>query len=109
MAYDQELAHRVLHAFESLHPYVDKKMFGGLGIMINGNMCVGVVNDSLVVRVGKEQYQALLQIEGVSPFDFTGKPLTGWVYVDSDVLLDSDSLHHWLMIALDFVLTLPHK
>ena len=109
MAYDQELANRALRAFETLHPFIDKKMFGGMGIMVNGNMCVGVVKDSLVVRVGKDDYHSTLNEDGVSPFDFTGKPLTGWVYVDGSVIADHESLNRWLMTALDFVLTLPDK
>ena len=109
MAYNQELADRVILQFESLHPFIDKKMFGGLGILINGNMCVGVVKENLVVRVGKEQYEKYLKLDGVRPFDFTGKPLTGWVYVSEDQLTDTEALKHWLLTGLDFTLTLPPK
>ncbi len=109
MSFDHELAQRVLHQFESLHPFIDKKMFGGLGIMINGNMCVGVIKDNLVVRVGKKSYLQALQIEGVSEFDFTGKPITGWVYVDGDYLIEDSQLLHWLNQGLDFALTLDAK
>lgn len=107
MAYDTELADQVILAFEQLHPFAEKKMFGGMGLMINGHLCVGVIKTFLIVRVGKEAYQETLSEEGVFPFDFTGKPLTGWVYVD--LSLSQQSLENWLHKGLDFVLSLPAK
>jgi len=109
MAYDTRLAQQVQAQFNTLHPYVAKKMFGGMIIMINGHMCVGVVKDNLVVRVGKERYQQALDNLGVSEFDFTGKPLTGWVYVDGELVAEEESLIYWLNQGLDFVLELPAK
>ncbi len=109
MSFDPELAQRVLQQFEYLHPFIDKKMFGGLGIMINGNMCVGVIKSNLVVRVGKENYQNALLMAGVTEFDFTGKALTGWVYVDGDYVMEDSQLIYWLNQGLDFVLTLDPK
>jgi len=92
MSYDTELALRVMQQFERLHPFIDKKMFGGMAFMVNGHMCVGVVKDSLVVRVGKDQYSQALAKDGVTKFDFTGTPLTGWVYVDGAVVSEEASL-----------------
>ncbi len=109
MSFDTELSHRVIKQFETLHPFIDKKMFGGLGLMVNGNMCIGIIGANLVVRVGKGNYQWALQQDGVSEFDFTGKPLTGWVYVRQEYLDNKKSLLFWLNQGLDFVLTLPHK
>lgn len=109
MSYDTELAERVMQQFEKLHPFVDKKMFGGIAFMVNGHMCVGVVKDNLVVRVGKEHYAQALSKNGVTEFDFTGTPLTGWVYVDGAVINEEASLLAWLHQGLDFVLTLAPK
>ncbi len=109
MSYDTELAQRVMQQFERLHPFIDKKMFGGMAFMVNGHMCVGVVKDSLVVRVGKDEYSKALTKDGVTQFDFTGKPLTGWVYVDGAMVSEEASLLDWLNQGLDFVLTLSPK
>lgn len=107
MAYDRELADDVIRAFEHLHPFSEKKMFGGMGLMVNGHLCVGVIKTFLIVRVGKEGYEHALKQEGAAPFDFTGKPLAGWVYVD--LSLSQHSMDTWLNWGLDFVLTLAPK
>ncbi|MEH6348073.1 MAG: TfoX/Sxy family protein [Bermanella sp.] len=109
MAYDTRLAQQVMEQFNVLHPYIAKNMFGGMAIMINGHMCVAVVKDNLVVRVGKERYQQALDNLGVSEFDFTGKPLAGWVYVDGELVGEEVSLIYWLNQGLDFVLSLAPK
>ncbi len=109
MSFDNDLAQRVLDQFERLHPFIDKKMFGGLGILVNGHMCVGVVKDKLVVRVGKTHYEKALIKKGVSEFDFTGKPLTGWVYVERTAISEEAMLTYWLNQGLDFVLGLAPK
>ena len=54
MAYDEDLAARVRAALGAREELTEKKMFGGLGFMLNGNMCVGVTNDDLMVRVGAD-------------------------------------------------------
>ena len=60
----------------------EKKMFGGIAFMLNGNMCCGVINDLLMARVGRDRYEASLALPHVRPMDFTGKPMTGYVYVE---------------------------
>jgi TfoX/Sxy family transcriptional regulator of competence genes len=84
-------------------------MFGGLAFLLHGNMCVGVVNERLMVRVGAEAYASALAAEGTSEMDFTGKPLKGFVYVDSP-RIDSDRvLGEWVRRGTDFAVSLPPK
>lgn len=66
---------------ENEEGFSSKKMFGGFCIMIHGNMCCGVEKDHLILRIGPELYEEFLKEENVRPFDFTGKPLKGFVYV----------------------------
>ena len=80
-----------------------------MAFMVNGHMCVGVVKDQLVVRVGKARYPQALAKAGVTEFNFTGTPLTGWVYVDGEIVNEQDTLRDWLNQGLDFVLTLSPK
>ena len=81
MAYDENLAQRIREQFEGLPGIVEKRMFGGIGFMLNGNMATGVIGENLIVRVGPDHYQSALQQPHARPFDFSGKPMKGWVMV----------------------------
>lgn len=84
-------------------------MFGGIGFMLNGNMCVGVWKESLIARVGPEQYEAALQELFVSEFDITGRAMIGWVLVAPEGIEDDDQLQEWIRRAVAFVEKLPPK
>lgn len=111
MAYNIVLGERIDQALKELAPggTIGKKMFGGVGYMINGNMACGVLNDFLIVRVGKEAYENTLKEEGTSVFDTSGRPMTGWVTVAQSVLTDDKELKTWVRKGVDFALTLPKK
>ena len=83
MAYDEELAQRVREILRTQIAFTEKKMFGGLACMVRGNMCVGVLGDSLMARIGKERYPEMLSRKSVREMDFTGKPMPGYVFVES--------------------------
>lgn len=109
MAYDPGLAERIAE-FIGLRPDMEeKKMFGGIVWMMNGNMCVGVWRDYLIVRVGVEGAQGIVDHPGVSAMDFTGKPMKGWAKVAPDGVADDDELGHFIGLAETFVGTLPPK
>ena len=84
-------------------------MFGGIGFLLNGNMCVGVWKDSLIARVGPEQYETALQEQFVGEFDTTGQAMTGWVLVAPEAVEDDDQLRKWIERAVRFVETFPAK
>jgi TfoX/Sxy family transcriptional regulator of competence genes len=84
-------------------------MFGGLCVMVNGNMCVGVINDELMVRVGPDAYEAALSEPHAREMDFTGKPLRGLIYVSPSGITTDDSLADWVFKGLAFVTELPAK
>ncbi len=109
MPYDVELAERVERALKGKRSVVCKKMFGGLGFMVRGNMCVGIWHDSLIARVEKEDYLDALAKPFTEEFDITGKPLTGWVVVNPEGLETDEALAEWIGRALAFVKTLPAK
>ena len=112
MAYDEGLAERLREIFAGRHgghEVVEKKMFGGIAFMLSGNMCCGVVNDTLMARVGPEQYQTTLQQKHVREMDFTGKPLKGFVYIAPPGIETDEDLHHWVSLCEAFVNTLPAK
>ena len=84
MPYDEDTAERVRERLAHHAGFEQKKMFGGIGILLNGNMCVGVWKDSLILRVGPECYEAALSARFVDEFDITGRPMKGWVMVEPD-------------------------
>jgi len=108
MVFDNHLAERVGQILKNKN-LVEKKMFGGVGFLINGNMACGVHGDNLIVRVGNDQYQKLLSHPSVKPFDLTGKPMTGWAEVIPTGTSDDKELEHWVRLGVEFACTLPPK
>ena len=109
MAFDEGLAQRIREVLADQPGLVEKKMFGGVGFMLQGNMACGVNKNDLVVRVGPEKYEAAVIRPQARPFDITGRPMKGWVMVDGSRWEDPDELETWLTTGRDFALTLPAK
>ena len=107
MAYDEALAERLRERLADA-AVTEKRMFGGLSFLTHGNLTVGVFGDDLIVRVGPDAREAALERLGVRPFDFTGRPMRGWVVVAGEVL-DDDALDEWLGRARAFTDSLPPK
>ena len=110
MAYDESLALRVSEILLELPDFEEKKLFGGIGYLIHGNMACGVVEEDLVVRVGPEAYPDMLSQPHTRPFDFTGRPMKGWVMVDFNGDENTDDiLKAWVQRGVEFATTLPAK
>ncbi len=107
MAYDEELDARVA---EIVLPWgaTRKKMFGGTGYMLNGNMMAGVHGERLILRLSDEAGEAALKKHSVKPFDMVPRPMPGWVMVDQEGL-SGKNLKGWLDEAHEFVQSLPSK
>jgi TfoX/Sxy family transcriptional regulator of competence genes len=108
MAYDAVLAERIRERLRDANGVVEKRMFGGLAFLTHGNMTVGVIGDDLIVRVGPDATATALTRPGTRAFDFTGRPMKGWVVADGEVL-DDPVLDRWIAEARTFVGTLPPK
>jgi TfoX/Sxy family transcriptional regulator of competence genes len=109
MSYDQYLAQR-LELLLAAEPGLQiKKMFGGVGYLLHGNMAVGVHKDYLMVRTGPESYASALAKPHVKVFDLTGKPMTGWVLVEPAGFADEAELKSWVQTGVDYALALPIK
>ena len=109
MPYDPGLAERLYGEVAHKPNMSEKKMFGGIGWMLNGNMCVGVYKDFLIIRVGAEQAAAFVGKTGISPMDITGKPMKGWLKVAPEGYEGDAALRRYAKAAIDFVKTLPPK
>lgn len=86
----------------------EKRMFGGTGFMLDGNMVAGTFRDGLLVRVGKERHQEALAKPGAGPMLMRGRPIEGYVLVEA-ASLDAAAVTKWVRLALAFVATLPPK
>ena len=109
MAYNEKVAERLNKVFAEHRGVVEKKMFGGIAYMYRDHMCVGIVEDMLMVRVGPDKYEDALSQNYVKPMDFTGRPMKGYVYVEPSGFKTEKSLKKWIELGIAFVSTLPPK
>ena len=109
MAYDEGLAQILRDDLATLAGVTEKKMFGGLCFLLNGNMLCGVHRGGGMFRVGKDHEAKALAIDGAGPMQFTGRKMGGMVDVSDDVFEDDTRRRQLLDLALDFVGSLPAK
>ena len=109
MAYDEGTAQRIRELLEGRTDVVEKKMFGGLCFMVQGNMCCGVLQEEVVVHVGAEAHAEALAQPHARAMDFTGKAMKGMVYVGAEGHEADEDLEGWVQRGLKFTLSLPAK
>ena len=109
MAYDEVLAARICSALEGQSGVAEKKMFGGVAFMVDGNMACGVTSDELMVRVGPDNYEDALSRPHARPMDFTGRPMRGMVYVSRPGFESDQDLGAWVESGASFARSLPAK
>jgi TfoX/Sxy family transcriptional regulator of competence genes len=107
VAYNEELAERVRELLADRTDVEEKKMFGGLTFMVGGQMCCGVLKGDLVVRIEPTDFESLVAQPHVRPFDFTGRPMQGIVYVDNNALSAPEALRMWVQRGTDYVTAHP--
>jgi hypothetical protein len=108
MAYDEGLAQRIEDALGEMDGLETKKMFGGVGYMLNGNMAVGILSGGLIVRTGPERYEELLGRPHAGMFG-TGRVMRGWVMVAPEGVSEDADLQEWVEIGAAFAASLPPK
>ena len=110
MAYNQKLAERIRAKTEGL-PLIEKKMFGGVGYLLHGNMACGILGNDLIVRVPLDEYEKMLKRAHVKIFTMKSgpRPMKGWIMVEPDGYKTSDLLGKWVKIGIEFAATLPPK
>lgn len=103
----RELEDKIRNKIEKIVNHTEKKMFGGICFMVNGNMAFGAGKGFYMFRVGAEQYEKCLKEKDASEMLFTGRPLKGFIYVNPEI--NDDRLVFWIQKVLNFVETLPSK
>ena len=103
MAYDELLADRLRDALNPRKTeYREMKMMGGLCFMVDDKMCIGIVKESLMARIDPEEEDDLLSKEGSKPMDFTGRPMKGYLFIESEGVDMDEDLDFWVEKCLDF-------
>ena len=110
MAYDLKLAERIRAEIQGL-PIIEKKMFGGVGYMLHGNMACGILGADLIVRVPLEEYEKTLKRKHVKIFTMKNgpRPMKGWVMVEPEGYKTAKQLRDWVKTGVDFAAVLPPK
>ena len=109
MAYDDKLAERARDVLALRQGVSERKMFGGIAFMLDGNMACGVLDDDLIVRVGPDEYERALAERHAREFDFTGRPSKGIVVVSAEGVASDEALTEWVEAGADFAGSLPPK
>ncbi|MSR07048.1 MAG: TfoX family protein [Gemmatimonadetes bacterium] len=109
MAFDEKLAKRIRKTLGKKRGLVEKKMFGGIAFLLNGNMCVGVHKDALIARVDAAETDTLLKEKDTRHFDLTGRPMKGWILVGPGGVATDAGLGKWVMRCVAYAGALPKK
>ena len=109
MAFDELLADRVRAILDDDVSVSERRMFGGLAFMVDGNMACGIIGDELMVRVGPDDYEDALARPHAREMDFTGRPMRGLVMVVADGIESDADLEDWIARGAEYAGSLPPK
>jgi TfoX/Sxy family transcriptional regulator of competence genes len=109
MAFDEDLAARIRAHLGKRTGLVEKRMFGGIAFLLKGNMCCGIHRDALIVRLDPAETDRALSKPHTRVFDLTGRPMKGWVLVESAGLATGAQLTSWINEAAEYAGSLPGK
>ena len=110
MPFDEKLAARIRKQLGKKKGLVEKRMFGGVAFMLNGNMCVGIHKDELIVRLAPEETEQALREKHTRIFDLSGgRTMKGWILVQAKGLATDAALGKWVTVGVKFAASLPAK
>lgn len=113
MPFDEGLATRlgevIQRDFAHVNGLEETRMFGGFGYLLNGNMCVGIHKDTLILRVGVDKAAELLKENHIRPMDLTGRVMRGWATAEPEALGEDSDITRLCGYAIEFVQGLPAK
>jgi TfoX/Sxy family transcriptional regulator of competence genes len=109
MPYDEVLAATLRRLLNKRKNITEKKMFGGVGFLLDGNICCGAWKEFLILRLGPEAARQVLSEEYTRPFDITGRPMRGWAMIEPAGWQDDEALNRWIAWAVEFTSSLPPK
>lgn len=103
MAYNEQLGGLIRLSLEERKvSFYEKKMFGGLAFMVDDKMCLGVIKDELMARVGPQAFAEVLEQPGAKEMNFTGRPMKGYVFVEPEGWDRDEQIDYWVEKCLAF-------
>ncbi len=110
VAYDEDLAERIREAVAGEDGLTEKRMFGGLAFLINGNMAVSASGQGgMLLRVDPAQTERLVREPHARRFEMRGREMDGWLRIDPDALGTDADLTHWVTLGVTYARSLPPK
>jgi len=110
MAYDDDLADRVRKAVAAEIGLTEKRMFGALAFLINGNLAVAASGKGgLMLRTDPVDTEILLREGRAQPFEMHGRRMNGWLSVAADDQTPDDELAEWVQRGVSYAKSLPPK
>jgi len=109
VAYDEKLAERVRKLLAKRKVIAEKKMFGGVAFLLNGNMCCGIHGEEMIVRLNPDETDQALAKPHTRTFDMTGRPMKGWILVKPAGVAREDTLAKWVGLGVSYAASLPPK
>ncbi len=109
MAFDDKLANRIRKRLGKREGLTEKKMFGGIGFLLNGNMCCGVHGPDMIVRLDPAQTDKALSERHTRVFDLSGRPMKGWILVEPKGLATDAALSKWIGLGVEYASSLPAR
>ena len=110
MAYDEDLAFRIREVVGGERGVTEKRMFGGLAFLINGNLAVSASGrGGLLLRVDPAQSETLLKQRCARPFEMRGREMAGWLHVDTSKISDDADFRQWVTHGVTYAKSLPPK
>ena len=102
MAFNEKINDRIREAIADMPNVEEKHMFGGTCLMLNGKMCMGVVQDDMMCRIGPDAYEQALERKGCREMVFTGKPMKGYVFVSEEGMKSKKDFDYWIDLCIKF-------
>jgi TfoX/Sxy family transcriptional regulator of competence genes len=110
VAYDDELAERVREVIGAEPGMTEKRMFGGLGFLLYGNLAVSASSQGgLLVRIDPNEAESLTSNPHVRRFEMRGREMAGWLHVEAEALASDDELRRWVDKGVTYAQSLPAK
>ena len=109
MTYDAQIEAKLDVLTQRWQGRSQKKMFGGIGYMVHGNVCVGAWKDMVILRIGRAQRELIASEEWYRPFDITGKVMQDWAMMTAVGWRDDGILREMVAMAKTYVGGLPRK
>lgn len=109
MVYCEELAQRIRDVIGGRDGLTERRMFGGIAWMLNGNMACGAMRDELLVRLAREETDAVLAEPHVKLMEMGGRSMRGFVTVAAEGVADDADLARWVDAGATYAASLPPK